>query len=90
MSQSALPAPEILESQILAAIGERILELPAGFDAESNLFDAGLDSMAMMQLVLLLEEKFGVVVPDSHICRVNFQNVRQLEQLVRERSTAGA
>ena len=43
--------------------------------------------MALMQLVLLLEEGFGVVVPDSDICRANFQSVRQLAHLVRERLT---
>lgn len=85
MSQSSLPELANLEQQILTAIGERILEVPAGFDADSDLYAAGLDSMAMMQLVLLLEEKFGVVVPDSDICRANFQSVRQLARLVRER-----
>lgn len=90
MSQSSLPDPANLEQQILTAIGERILEVPAGFDADSDLYAAGLDSMAMMQLVLLLEEKFGVVVPDSDICRANFQSVRQLARLVRERLAAVA
>jgi len=85
MPPSSLPDPANLEPQILAAIAERILEAPAGFDADSDLYAAGLDSMAMMQLVLLLEEKFGVVVPDSDICRANFQNVRQLARLLGER-----
>ncbi len=90
MSQSSHPDRESLEQQILAAISERILEVPAGFDVESDLYAAGLDSMAMMQLVLLLEEKFGVVVPDSDICRANFQSVRQLARLVQERLAPAA
>ena len=83
------PIPDLasLEERILAAIRERILEVPAGFNAGSDLYAAGLDSMALMQLVLLLEEGFGVVVPDSDICRANVQSVRQLAHLVRERLT---
>ncbi len=85
MSQSPLPDLVSLEQQIISSIGERILELPPGFDATSDLSAAGLDSMATMQLLLLLEEKFGVTLPDSEVSCVNFQNVHQLARLVRDR-----
>ena len=40
-----------------------MLQTPPGFGTESDLFAAGLDSMAIMQLLLLLEERFGVSLP---------------------------
>lgn len=90
MSQSSLPDLVSLEQQIITAVGERILELPPEFGAKSDLYAAGLDSMATMQLLLLLEEKFGVSLPDSEVSCANFQNVHQLARLVRDRLAAAA
>lgn len=90
MSPSSSPQSLSLDQQILDAIGERILELPAGFSAESDLYDAGLDSMATMQLMLLLEERFGVNLPESHISCANFRTVHQLARLVEKCQAARA
>ena len=49
------PIPDLasLEERILAAIRERILEVPAGFNAGSDLYAAGLDSMGPAKAVLV-------------------------------------
>lgn len=41
---------------------EQILELPADFGVGSDLFEAGLDSMAVMQLIVVIEERYGVAL----------------------------
>lgn len=71
-----------IDQQLLRAIGERILELPADFTADSDLYDAGLDSMATMQLMLVIEEKFGVNLPEAQVSCANFRTVAQLARLV--------
>ncbi len=52
-----------LEARVLSLVRDEVLETPAGFTVESDLFDAGLDSMAIMQLLLVLEEHYGVAIP---------------------------
>ena len=84
MARQPLPEPATLEQQCVALVRERLLEVRPGFDAESNLYDNGLDSMAIMQLLLLVEEKYGVAIPDGALTRPNFQTVRQVAQLIRE------
>jgi acyl carrier protein len=41
---------------------EGILELAEDCGVEVDLFEAGLDSMAVMQLIVVIEERYGVAL----------------------------
>ncbi len=41
---------------------EQLVDLPDDFSANDDLFEAGLDSMAVMQLIVVIEERYGVVL----------------------------
>ena len=84
MPRQPLPALENLDQQLVTLVSERLLETQPGFDAESNLYEAGLDSMALMQLLILVEEEYGVSIPESALTKQNFSTVRHLSQLIRE------
>ena len=46
--------------------------------------------MAIMQLLILVEEEYGVSLPESSLTRENFSSARQLAQLIRAHSGATA
>ena len=71
-----------LEARVLSLVRDEVLETPAGFTVESDLFDAGLDSMAIMQLLLVLEEHYGVAIPVGSVSRANFKNGRAITALL--------
>lgn len=73
-----------LANRLLARIRTDLLEIEEPFDVDSDLFAAGLDSMAIMQLILLLEEEFGVKLPDRVITRTTFATARHLAEVIRE------
>ncbi len=81
----SLPALSTLECELTALIRERLLELPESFAPETNLYDAGLDSMGIMQLLLLVEDRFGILIPEADVSRRNFCNVANLSRLLHER-----
>jgi len=74
-----------LEQVLIAQIRERIVELDQGFSVEADLFEAGLDSMGIMQLLLVIEEQFGVVLSPADLTRINFQTARKIAALIRLR-----
>ena len=80
------PTPPIdlssLEGEVLVLIRDRLLDLPRGFGVVSPLSDAGLDSMAVMQLLLLLEERFGIWLPEGDLVPENLTSVRSLTRLL--------
>ncbi|MEO7932099.1 MAG: acyl carrier protein [Chthoniobacterales bacterium] len=80
-----MPDLLILENELVLLIQERLLETTPDFSAASNLYDAGLDSMALMQLLLLLEEKYGVMLPDTDLSKENFSTTHHLASLLQKR-----
>jgi acyl carrier protein len=87
MATRPIPAPEALERQLLTLIGERLLELPESFAADSNLYEVGLDSMGIMQLLLLIEQEYGVIIPDDDLSRHKLSAVKYVAELIREHSS---
>jgi acyl carrier protein len=81
----ASPDLETLERELLALISGRLLDVPPEFDAASNLIEAGLDSMAIMQLLLLIEDDYGLWLPEVDLVKQNFASVRVLAGVLRQR-----
>ena len=79
----ALPAKvqEVAE-RVLAGLRDDLLELEEGFGVEYDLFRAGLDSMSIMQVILLVEEKFSVKIPDGMVKRELFVSARRIAEMV--------
>ena len=70
------------KTKLLEIISRDLLEVGPDFDAQSNLFDAGLDSMAIMHLLLLIEQNFGVRLPASKLTQEHFSTVEDLARLM--------
>ena len=88
MPSQPIPALDHLDQQLVTLVSERLLETQPGFGADSNLYEAGLDSMALMQLLILVEEEYGVSIPESALTKQNFSTVRHLSQLILARRAA--
>ena len=74
---------EISPNTMIELVRETVLpDLPAGFAAEADFFEAGLDSMGVMQLVMYLEERFGKKVEPTELSRDNFRSGNALAALV--------
>ena len=80
-----MPTLRTLEEELVLLIRERLLETTPDFSETSNLFDAGLDSMAIMQLLLLIEEKYGIMLSDADLSTDNFKSAQQLAILLEMR-----
>ena len=85
---SAEPIQSRPDAGAIRALLERhVLELPADFPQDRDLFEAGLDSMAIMQLLLHLEEDFGVKIPMGEVTAENFSTTAAIARLVAAKST---
>jgi acyl carrier protein len=73
---------EALTRRIFEILRDDILGAGAGFHARSNLVEAGLDSLAITQLMLAIEETTGVWVDESLLTPENLESVETLADLV--------
>jgi acyl carrier protein len=69
-------------SRILERIQSDLLESDGNLTQDSDLFAAGLDSMAIMQLSLIVEEEFGLRLPESLISRSTFESAGKLAEVI--------
>ena len=77
--------PSDLEEKLAAMIGKELLDLPSEFDWDADLYRAGLDSMALMRLLILIENHFGLILTEADLSRENFASIRKLAALIRLR-----
>lgn len=75
-----------MEIQLLTLLREQILAPDALLDADSDLFAAGLDSMGIMQLVLTIEDHFGIALEPTDLSREHFQSANRIAALLRSKS----
>jgi acyl carrier protein len=73
---------EELESKIFDIVREDILQVGDGFSPTSNLIEAGLDSLALTQLLLAIEESTGVWIDESLLTEETLSSVVALSELV--------
>lgn len=69
----------LIESEALLALAD-----PASMSDDDNLFEAGLTSLGSVQLLLALEERFDIEVPDELLSRESFRSMRRLAEVVNE------
>lgn len=62
---------------------ERIVEAPEGLQPQDDLFAAGMDSMAVMQLMVVVEEAFGVMIDPGDLTKENLGTAESLARLIR-------
>ena len=61
---------------------EGVLELDWDFPEDGDLFTAGLDSMAVMQLVVAVEDRYAVELGPEDLTRVNLATPITLASLI--------
>jgi len=79
---SVQPDLESLWLFLIEILSSEILETPPGFDEHSNLFDAGLDSLGTMQLLVRIEQRFGIQIPAGKLTKENSSTIQQLSLLI--------
>jgi acyl carrier protein len=75
---------ESLSKHILDLVRDELLEVDPGFDTKSNLIEAGLDSLAVTQLMLSIQEATGVWVDEGLLTPENLESCQTLAVCVQE------
>ncbi len=79
-----------MEQDLIDIIRGEILDSPEALTPQSDLFAAGLDSMGIMQLLLAIEDRFGVVIDPADLSRENFSTAEKIAALVAEKQSAAS
>lgn len=62
--------------------GEGLLDLEWDFPEDGDLFSAGLDSMAVMQMVVAVEDEYGVELTPEDLTKETLASPASLAKLI--------
>lgn len=80
---------EVLTQRVTSIIGEQLGVDEGSLVPEANLIDdLGADSLDVVELVMGIEEAFGIEVPDDDV--ENIRTIQDVIQYVRERTAAAS
>jgi acyl carrier protein len=74
----------IIIAEIKKYIEKNILAEAVQIDAETNLKQAGIDSFSTVEIILFIERRFGVSIPDEKLVPDNFKTIQALAATVQE------
>ena len=74
----------IIIGELKKYIEENILSGDVKIDAATNLQHAGIDSFSTVEIILFIERKFGVMIPDDKLVPDNFKTLEALSGIVQE------
>jgi acyl carrier protein len=80
-----MPATITAADVIDLLVSEHILEPQEPITPDADLFSLGLDSMATMQLMLQIEERFHISIHPSEMKRDRFATARALAAFLSEK-----
>ena len=81
--------PKIVAAQIRQFAQANLVADGAELNEDSPLADAGIDSFALVDLLLHCERAFGIRVPESHLTRQNLVSVAALAACICELASGG-
>ena len=76
--------PKTIAAQLCEFARTNFVSDGADFDENSSLSHAGIDSFALVELLLFCERKIGVRVPDSHLTGNNLTSMATLAKCIAE------
>jgi acyl carrier protein len=76
-----------VRTQIAEIVGTMLAKragapFPVMIGADQSLSDAGLTSLDMVNLMLAIEDAFGIEIPQRRMTPANFRTIAAIEQLV--------
>jgi acyl carrier protein len=74
------PTPDEIFQQLQAFIKKNVVDESTAVDYDTPFQQLGIDSMAIIELVLFLERKFKITIPESELLPANFKTIRTLAE----------
>jgi acyl carrier protein len=73
-----------ISEEIKKYIEKNILDASVKIDACTDLKSAGIDSFSTVEIMLFIERKYGVSIPDDKLVPENFKTIESLAATVQD------
>ena len=70
--------------ELLGFLRANVLAKSVECDENTRLSSIGVDSLALVEILLFIERRFKISVPDSHLTRKNLETIQALAHCVNQ------
>jgi acyl carrier protein len=74
----------LIIEEIKKYIQQHILDASVHIEAGTYLKQAGIDSFSTVEIILFIERRFGVSIPDEKLIPDNFKTLQSLAETIQE------
>jgi acyl carrier protein len=71
-----------IKGHLVSFLKKEIFDSSIILETDTDLFESGFDSFSLIKLIVFIEKKFRIHVPDEKITEENFRNINSLSELV--------
>ena len=73
---------QLIEQELLGFLGKHLLAKNIVCDIDTDLSSVGIDSLSTVEILLFIERRFGVMIPDEQLDRQTLRSVSTIAQSV--------
>ena len=73
---------QLIEQELLGFLGKHLLAKNIAYDIDTVLSSVGIDSLSTVEILLFIERRFGVMIPDEQLDRQTLRSVSTIAQSV--------
>lgn len=75
---------ELIEKEIIHFLESNILSEGIKIYPDSSLRDVGIDSFSIVEIILFIERKYNIIIPDHKLIPDNFKTIHTIAITVKE------
>jgi len=80
--KSQTPDPAVITKSLLAFVNNNIMARSRQIGADDDIKAAGVDSMAMLKILVFIEAEFGIWMPAEDLAVHNLSTLRSLSTYI--------
>lgn len=73
---------KVIEESLIREVAAILLRDPGSVGPEAPLHEMGLDSLGFVELLVVIEKKFGIKLMESGLTRNDFRTIRSLSSKI--------
>jgi acyl carrier protein len=77
-----MSGPEEIQGRLLEFLRKEVFSPEVAITEETDLIASGFDSFSLVNLMLFVEQTYGLWIPEKEITAATFQNARSLAAVV--------
>ena len=71
-----------IKEHLVSFLKNEIFDSSVTLETDTDLFESGFDSFSLIKLIVYIEKKFRIHIPDEKITEETFRNINSLSELV--------